>query len=132
MTQDAADLVARPEGYLVGIIDDPYLCDRAVEDLAKVGLGVDRVVTYIGAEGAAQLAATEPSGFLERVALLINAGAMESESVERYRRAAQAGQCVIAAHVPDEDERMRALDLLRMHSAHELCYYAGSSVERYD
>ena len=132
MTQDAPNPVARPGGYLVGVIDDRFNCDRAVDDFAKLGLGADRVVTYVGPEGAAQLEATEPQGILESVTSLMNAGTMDSEDVERYRRAALAGQCVLAAHVPAEEERARALDLMRTHGGHDLCYYAGASVERYD
>ena len=131
MTQDPNRLVARPGGYLVGVIESRFNCDRVVGDLAKIGLGDDRVVTYVGPEGAALLEAVEPHGFLATVASLVNAGTMDPEDVERYRQATQSGQCVLAAHVPDEDERTRALELLRTHGGHDLSYYTGAGVERY-
>ena len=132
MTQDPADLAARPSGYLIGVIESRFACDQAVEDLSKIGLGADRVLTYVGHAGAEQLNASEPSGFFETLASLVSAGGMDPDDVERYRAAAESGQCVLAAHVPDDDERARALDLMRTHGGHDLCYYAGASVERYE
>jgi hypothetical protein len=131
MTQDRTELAVRPSGYLIGVIESTFACDQAVEDLAKIGLGADRVLTYVGPAGAEQLDAAEPSGFLETLASLVSAGGMDPDDVARYRGAAESGQCVLAAHVPDDEERARALDLMRTHGGHDLCYYDGASVERY-
>jgi hypothetical protein len=62
MTQHRDELAARPSGYLIGVIESTFACDQAVEDLAKIGLGADRVLTYVGPAGAEQLAVAERRG----------------------------------------------------------------------
>lgn len=132
MTQDPEDLVARPSGYLIGVIETRVQSDEAIEDFAKIGIGSDRVLTFIGTEDAEQLHPQERGGLMESLSRLISGAAMAPDDIERYEAAARAGQCVVAVHVPEEEERDRVLDLMRVHGGRDLCYYAGASVERYE
>jgi hypothetical protein len=134
MTQAHEDLVVRPSGYLIAIIETRFQTDEAIEDLAKIGIGADRVLTYIGPQGAEQLQGGEEGsgGFMQALGRLISGAAMAAEDAERYEQAARAGQCVLAVHVPEEDERERVLDLMRVHGGRDVRYCAGSQVERYE
>jgi hypothetical protein len=124
----------RAAGHFFAILPDRLSCDEAIEELAKIGLGMDRVqVAGHEPETPHGRAARAIGGVLSFLRHELEPSPMPGEHEAEYRAALAEGRCVLAIETPGADERAHVVTILRTHGATSIRRYeAAEVIESYD
>jgi hypothetical protein len=125
------DLGTYAEDYLVGIFPDTAALESAATDLIERGFNEDGLDAYCGIEGAKELDPTgEEHGLLTRITRVVQNVFAEFDGLREYAAAAEAGACVLATPIPDEEQRETAIEVYRRHNADLISAFGKMTVER--
>ena len=121
----AADNLDQSSNWLVGVIDDPHMAERAVQALLNAGFNQQDILLLHGPEALKRLEAKDeqrgPLGWAHKAlaSVVTDASAFESD----YAREASAGHSIINVHTDDAEYIERGTAVLKEHGAHYIKHF---------
>jgi len=121
----AADNLDQSSNWLVGVIDEPMMAERAVRALIEAGFSADDVLLLHGPEALSRLEAKDeqrgPLGWLHKAIanVVTDAGTFEGA----YMREASAGHSIINVQVADPENIELATAVLKSYEARDVKHY---------
>lgn len=127
----AADNLNQPSNWLVGVIDDPKMAQRAVQALLHAGFAQEDVLLLDGPEALKRIEARDeqrgPLGWAQKAManIVTDAGTFE----ERYAHEASAGHSIINIHTGDDQYIERGRAILEQFGAHYIKHFGPWTIE---
>lgn len=124
------DFSTYPTDHLVGLIATPEQVPDAVDELARQGGFDEDAVTVLCCEAGRESLDVSGArgGALRRVLRILQRVGVEHQHLGRYADALDAGEVLIAVR-SGQSGKLQAARILADHGAHDLHFYARSTVE---
>lgn len=128
---EGTNFLTYPTNKVIGILSTPEELHAAVSELNNAGFQKEQVQVLCGEKGAERLDTTgERHGFLARVYRFIEKfGDMESKHLSEYKSELLGGHFLLAVDAPEEDDRTRALNVLKAHGGRRINFFGKWTVE---
>lgn len=130
--EDKADFIPYPTNRVVGIIDDARNAKAAVLDLQKAGFSANKIRVLTGKEGARRINARgDKHGVWPRMLRSIQSalGDYEIPHATRHEKEMLAGHFGIGVSVRDDEDRNKALKILKSHRGHFINFYGPLTMQ---
>lgn len=130
VNQNDSRFIFYPVNHLFGIIDDTYLAETALQALAEAGFGGEEIMVFTGEQGAERIDAEGTEhGLFARLVRRVQHMTPEHDQAVVYQEAAKSGKSVVAIRADSNEEKERALGILRTNGAHFINFYGPLASE---
>ena len=131
--KETSSFIFYPVKHLFGIIEDPDATQAALQRLAEVGFEQERLMVFTGEQGAARIDAEGTEhGLFARLVRRVQHMTPEHDQAVVYQDAARSGKSVVAVRADSNEEKERALGILRTNGAHFINFYGRLASELLD
>lgn len=131
LLNESGDLLTYPDNSLIGIIDTYSDAKAALKELSKAGFAEDEIGILCCAEGTKQVDADgREHGVWGKIAAVIREfGDVDNEQKRRHEKELRAGHFMVAVRAEEDDERQKALDILKSNGGHFINFYSPWEVK---
>jgi hypothetical protein len=127
---DGKDFVFSPLHNLVGVFHTEDSMNATIDELEKSGFERHDMRTFTGAAGIEDLD-FDGSGNGSAAELLRSLQRLGPDRtyLDRYEKYLQDGDCILMLHVPEEEQKKLAADIIRKESVHRITYFGTFVIE---
>ena len=124
-------MIGYPTNRLLMVIDDPHRAREAMGELARSGLGPDRVALLVDERGVDELRRLGGArGFLARLVRMFQFMSMDQmPDFVMYEASLREGRAVLAIRPRNREQMLAARDIVARHGGHFANWFGRFSTE---
>ena len=124
-------MIGYPTNRLLMVIDDPHRAREAMGELARGGVGPDRVSLLVGERGVDELRRLGGArGFVARIVRMFQFMSMDQmPDFVMYEASLREGRAVLAIRPRNREQMLAARDIVARHGGHFANWFGRFSTE---